>query len=66
MTGDIPGEVIFEYTQIGHSVRVTAIDVATGTEVTIQAPAGASQMDMQRTALNKLKYVMGKRGEKDN
>lgn len=56
-------EVIIEYVQVGGSVRVTAVDAATGIEVTFQAPAKASQADMQRIAVNKLKYVMKKKQE---
>ncbi|MDX2027040.1 MAG: hypothetical protein SFW62_00195 [Alphaproteobacteria bacterium] len=56
-----PGEVIIEYTRVGNSVRVTAVDVATGTEVTFQAPSNASTPDLQRIAINKLTYVMNKR-----
>jgi len=53
-------EVIFEYTRIGSIVRVTAVDATTGTEVVIQGPAASSQHELQRIALNKLKYVMEK------
>ena len=58
-----PGEVLFEFTQVGNSVRVTAIDAATGTEVTIQAPLNLSHADLQRTALRKLDYVLNKNKE---
>jgi len=58
-----PGEVLFEYTQVGNSVRVTAIDAATGMEVTIQVPLSLSNADMQRAALRKLDYVLKKRKE---
>lgn len=61
MPASKPGEAIIEYTRVGNSIRVTAVDVATGTEVTFQAPAGASTADMQRIAINKLTYVMNKR-----
>ena len=52
---DDPGGVYFEFTAIGVSVKVTAIDAATGTEVSVVAPAGAAQADLQRLALQKLK-----------
>ena len=55
------GEVILEYTHVGNSVRVTAVDAATGTEATIQVPAGLSQSDMQKAALRKLEYVLAKK-----
>jgi hypothetical protein len=56
-----PGEVIFEYVHVGNSVRVTAVDAVTGTEIVLQAPANLSAGDMQRLALRKLDYVLKKR-----
>ena len=50
-----PGEVYFEFTPIGASVKVVAIDVATGTEISVVGPARASRADLQRLALQKLK-----------
>jgi hypothetical protein len=52
---DGPGGVYFEFTPIGASVKVAAIDAATGTEVSVVAPTGAAQADLQRLALRKLK-----------
>jgi hypothetical protein len=49
-----PGEVYFEFTAIGHSVKVTAIDAATGIEVAAIGPAGAARVDLQQLALQKL------------
>ena len=53
-TGD-PREVFFEFIAIGSTVKVVAIDAATGTEVTVIGPAGAAQSDLERLALGKLK-----------
>jgi hypothetical protein len=50
-----PEEVYFEFTPVGGVVKVAAIDAATGTEVSVLGPAGASQADLQRLALQKLK-----------
>jgi hypothetical protein len=47
-------EVIFEFTTLGQSTRVAAIDVATGEEVVISGPAGASRGDLERVAMRKL------------
>jgi hypothetical protein len=47
--------VYFEFTPVGASVKVAAIDAATGTEVCVIGPARASQADLQRLALQKLK-----------
>jgi len=49
-------EIIFEFTPVGGSVRVTAVDVDTGMEVVIVGPASASQSDLQRVAVQKLHY----------
>ena len=35
-------------------MKVSAIDAATGTEVSVMGPATASQADLQRLALQKL------------
>jgi hypothetical protein len=48
-------EVLFEFRQVGTTVRVAAIDSVTGTEVTVMGPVTASRSDLQRLALNKLK-----------
>ena len=55
-------EVIFEFTPIGNAVRVTAFDTATLTEITIQAPIGASEAVIQNNALKRLEYVLRKKG----
>jgi hypothetical protein len=52
---DEPGEVLFEFRQVGVAVRVAAIDAESGVEVTVMGPAGASRADLQRLALTKLK-----------
>ena len=54
-------EILFESTRIGHFVRVTAIDAATGIEAIVQGPASARPDELQRLAANKLRYVMEKK-----
>jgi hypothetical protein len=49
------GGVYFEFTPVGSTVRVAAIDAATGTEVVVIGPAGASEADLRRLALQKLR-----------
>ena len=59
-----PGrEVYFEMTRVGASVRVAAIDAATGVEVTVVGPASAAPSDLQRLALAKLKARLAKGSE---
>ena len=48
-------EVYFEFTAIGNTVKVTAIDSLTGIEVSAMGPVSASQADLQQLALQKLK-----------
>lgn len=48
-------EVYFEFIAIGTTVKVSAIDVATGVEVSVMGPASAAQADLERLALGKLK-----------
>jgi hypothetical protein len=48
-------EVYFEFVAIGNVVKVTAIDSATGIEVSAMGPASAAQADLQQLALQKLK-----------
>lgn len=47
-------EIYFEFTAIGHAVKVTAIDSVTGIEVSTMGPSSASQADLQQLALRKL------------
>ncbi|MGE0844852.1 MAG: hypothetical protein AB7L41_01195 [Flavobacteriaceae bacterium] len=49
------GQVYFEFRRIGSSMRVAAVDAATGVEVQVVGPANASQRDLERLALAKLK-----------
>ena len=54
-------EVIFEYVPVGASVKISAIDVETGTEVSVIGPSTASRMELERVALGKLRYVLEKK-----
>ncbi len=58
MSAGAPSEVIFEITRIGDAQRVSAIDVATGVEVVIQAPATAALVDVRTLALRKLERAL--------
>ena len=52
-------EIIFEFTAIGSSVRVCAVDVETGVEVVVAMPASTARMDQERLALRKLARALG-------
>ena len=53
------GEVLFEFTAIGHSVKVVAIHAASGVEVSVMGPAAAAPSDLERLALQKLRARLG-------
>ncbi len=59
-------DVIFEITRIGDAQRVAAIDVATGTEVVVQAPANAALVDVRGLALRKLQRALKGEDEADS
>lgn len=63
MTGEgAEREVYFEFTVVGSSVKVVAIDAATGLEVSVVGPASAAQSDLQKLALAKLKGRLARGG----
>ena len=62
MGADGQGEVYFEFTRVGASVKVAAIDGATGIEVAVVGPAAAPN-DLERLALAKLKARLAKESE---
>lgn len=55
-------EVIFEFYPVGRLVRISAMDTATMTEISIQGPAGAPESMLKANALKRLEYVMRKKG----
>lgn len=57
-------EFIIEMIPQGKFVKVTAIDVASGREVSVVGARSANQNDLHTLALNKLKYVMNREKEK--
>ncbi len=58
--------MIFEFTQLGGYVKVCAVDEESGTEAVVMCPANLSRPDMEQHALNKLKYLMKKKNDKDD
>ena len=53
-------ETIFEFTRIGGSVKVTAVDGATGIEAIIVGDPAAGEAALKRLAQQKLDYVLAK------
>ena len=56
-------EVIFELRPVGSIMRVSAMDVATMTEISIQGPVNAGEAVLKRNALLRLEYVLRKEGK---
>jgi hypothetical protein len=56
-------DILFEFTQIGQTVKVTAINPATGLEASIVGDPAAGQHALEQLALRKLRYVSQKRSE---
>jgi hypothetical protein len=53
-------DVFIEIVTLGNYAKVTAIDSATGTEVSVTCPANAPRASMEVAAVNKLEYVLKK------
>lgn len=48
--------VIFEFIPLGNAVKVSAVDTATGVEVSIVGPANAPRDHLETVALKKLRW----------
>ncbi|OFW87267.1 MAG: hypothetical protein A3J37_04135 [Alphaproteobacteria bacterium RIFCSPHIGHO2_12_FULL_45_9] len=55
-------EVFIEFHTIGQFVKVTAMDTATMTEISIQGSASSSETTLKTAALRRLEYVLKKNG----
>ena len=54
-------EVLFEFVVQGRYVKVIAVDPKSGTEVSIVGDRRATKTKLQNLAVQKLKYVLGKK-----
>ena len=52
--------VIIEFVKVGAYVKVSAIDPTTRVEISIVGDPSMSQATLERTAVQKLKYVLNK------
>jgi len=59
-TGD-GREVYIEIVTLGAFAKVTAIDSATGTEVSVTGPSNASRASLEAAAIAKLQFVLKKK-----
>jgi hypothetical protein len=58
-------EVIFEFFRLGNSVKVSAVDTQTMTEVAVVGPATASEASLRQAALRKLEFVLARKARAD-
>jgi hypothetical protein len=59
-------DVIFEFFRVGNSVKVSAVDTETMTEVSVVGPASASEATLRNNALRKLEFVLARRAGQGN
>ena len=52
------GDVIIEFHQVGAYVKVSAVDTATYTEVSIVGDPTRSEEALKRAAIRKLEYIL--------
>ena len=64
MTVGEKAEYLLEFYRVGKSVKVSAIDPVTTTEVHIVGPVSAGREELSRVAVRKLKYVLRKAANK--
>lgn len=53
-------EILLEIRRIGTTLRVSAVDAESGTEVVFQAPSSTNHAALHKLAVSKLQYVMKK------
>jgi hypothetical protein len=54
-------DIIFEFVRVGASVKVTAVDAASGIEAVIVGDPAAGETTLKRLARQKLDYVLARR-----
>ena len=63
MNEEQAGTVYFEFSAVGTTVKLAAIDATTGIEVSVIGPASASQADLERLAVAKLRARLARERE---
>jgi predicted proteasome-type protease len=64
-TNEILGEVLFQFIPQGNYVKVIAVDPNTNTEIIMVGDRRYGKQTLERTALQKLRYVIRK-NKKEN
>ncbi len=55
-------EIIIELYPIGNLMKISAMDIETLTEISVQGPKNTPQEILKRNALKRLEYVLKKKG----
>lgn len=55
-------EIIIEFFPMGSIVKVSAMDTASLTEISISGPASAGETILKNNAIRRLEYVLKKKG----
>ena len=58
---DDPSEVLFEILTVGNAVKVSAVHVASNTEVSVMGMPGMSEFTLKANALRKLRAALVRR-----
>ena len=56
-----PGEILIEFRRVGNAVKVSALHVATDTEVSLVGDPNAGEHVLKMAAIRKLTYVLAQR-----
>jgi len=56
-------EYYLEFYPIGNMMKVSAVDPETGEEAVIVGPINSAKSDLQKLAIQKLEYQLGKKRE---
>ena len=55
------GAILLEIVRLGSSLKVTAVDEASGVEASFVAPSGTPRSDIEQLAKSKLRYILAKK-----
>lgn len=61
MSDEPTGEILFEFRRVGNVVKVSALHVATDTEVSLVGDPAAGEHGLKMAAIRKLTYVLAQR-----
>lgn len=60
---DANDEILMQMTAVGNALKVTAVHVSSGTEVSFMAPRNTPALSLKMMARKKLEYVIAKKNQ---